>query len=146
LRWVEENQTRPELVQDFFCKINSGVLDSNGNIIPMTANIYVDNILTVAAFQDKMLRLLAAIVEAILLVCGTPDILVCQCSLLLEKWYKLIVGPRQIILGHVVDTNKMTVGITDNYIECVQELLKLWDPDRRFFKVNDMQKLVGKLA
>ncbi len=112
----------------------------------MTANIYVDNILTVAAFQDKMLRLLAAIVEAILLVCGTPDILVCQCSLLLEKWYKLIVGPRQIILGHVVDTNKMTVGITDNYIECVQELLKLWDPDRRFFKVNDMQKLVGKLA
>jgi hypothetical protein len=40
----------------------------------------------------------------------------------------------------------MTVGITNEYIEHLQELLKLWDPDRRFFKVNDMQKLVGKLA
>jgi hypothetical protein len=40
----------------------------------------------------------------------------------------------------------MMVGITDEYIKRVQELLKLWDPDRRFFKVNDIQKLVGKLA
>jgi hypothetical protein len=52
----------------------------------MTGNIYVDDILAAAAFQDKMLKLLAAIVEAIFLVCGTPDILVHQCPLLLEKW------------------------------------------------------------
>jgi hypothetical protein len=80
------------------------------------------------------------------LVCGTPDIAVHQYPLSLEKWYNLIVGPRQIILGLVVDTNRMTVGITDKYIDWVQELLQLWNPDRRFFKVNDMQKLVGKLA
>ncbi len=55
-------------------------------------------------------------------------------------------GPRQIVLGLVVDTNKMTVGITNNYIEKVQVLLGLWDPKKRFFKVNDMQKLGGKLA
>jgi hypothetical protein len=127
-------------------KINSSVLDPNGNIIPMTANIYVDDILAAAAFQDKMLRLLLEIIKAMFLVCGTLDIAVRQCPLSLEKWFKLIVGPRQIILGLVVDTNKMTVGITDKYIERVQELLKLWDPDWRFVKVNDMQKLVGKLA
>ncbi len=40
----------------------------------------------------------------------------------------------------------MTVGITDECIDWVQELLQLWNPDWRFFKVNDMQKLVGKLA
>jgi hypothetical protein len=112
----------------------------------MTANIYVNHILAAAAFQDKMLKLLAAIVRPFLLVCRTPDILVRQCPLLLEKWYKLIVGPRQIILGLVVDTNKITVGITNKYIECIGELLKLWDPDWRFFKVNDMHKLVGNLA
>ncbi len=49
----------------FPAKINSGILDSNGNIIPMTASIYVNDILTAGAFQDKMLKLLAAIVEAI---------------------------------------------------------------------------------
>ncbi len=111
----------------------------------MTSNIYVEDILAAAAFQDKMLRLLVAIIEAIFLVCRTPDILVRQCPLLLEKWYKLIVGSRQIILGLVVDTNKMTIGITDEYIKRAQELLKLWDQNQRFFKVNDMQKLVGKL-
>jgi hypothetical protein len=76
-----------------------------------------------------MLKLLAAIVEAIFLVCRTPDILVHQCPLLLEKWSELEVGPRQIILGLVIDANKMTVGITDKFIERVQELLKLWDLD-----------------
>ena len=91
-----------------------------------------------------MIRLFAATIEAIFLICGTPDVAVRQCPLSLEKCFVLIVGPRQIVLG--LDTNTMTVGITDEYIGQVQELLKLWDPDRRFFKVNGMQKLVGKLA
>ena len=102
----------------------------------MTANIYVDDILAAAAFQDKMLRLLSAINEAIFLVCGTPNIAVHQSPLSLKKWFKLLVGSRQIILGLIVDTNKMMVSITDKYIERVQEQLKLWDPDWRFFKVN----------
>ena len=148
LQWTEEYTVHncPVLVKAFPCEINRGVLDSIGKIIPMTANIYVDDILAAAAIRDNMIRLLAAIIEAIFLVCGTPDVAVRQCPLSLEKWFELVVGPRQIILGLVVDTNTMTVGITDEYIEQVRELLKLWDPDRRFFKVNDMQKLVGKLA
>ena len=93
-----------------------------------------------------MLKLLAAIIEAIFLVCGTPDVLVCQCPLSLKKWHKLIVGPRQIILGLVVDMNKMTVGMTDEYIQQCRDLLNLWDQSQRFFKVGNMQKLVGKLA
>jgi len=148
LRWIEEYtvHNRPVLVRAFPFEINRGVLDANGNIIPMTANIYVDDILAAAALRDNMIKLLAAIIEAIFLVCGTPDVAVRQCPLSLEKWLELIVGPRQIVLGLVVDTNTMTVGITDEYIERVRELLKLWDPDRRFFKVKGMQKLVGKFA
>jgi hypothetical protein len=113
---------------------------------PMTANIYVDDILAAAPHREMMLKLLAAVIEAIFLVCGKPDIAVRQCPLLLEKWYELVVGPRQIVLGLVIDTNKMTVGMTDKYIQQCHELLNLWDQDHRFFKVGDMQKLVGKLA
>jgi hypothetical protein len=85
LRWVKENCTRPELVQAFPCKINSGILDLNGNIILMTANIYVDDILAAAAFQNKMLKLLAAIVEAIfwsaeLLISWSVSVLYCSRS------------------------------------------------------------------
>jgi hypothetical protein len=64
----------------------------------------------------------------------------------MEKWLELIVGPKQIVLGLVVDTNKMTVGITKDYIQKVQTLLNLRDPNQKKFQVNEMQKLVGKLA
>jgi hypothetical protein len=64
----------------------------------------------------------------------------------MEKWLELIVGPKQIVLGLVIDTNKMTVGITKDYIRQVRTLLNLWDPNQKKFQVNEMQKLVGKLA
>ncbi len=97
LHWVKENCTRPELVRVFPCEINISVLDANNNIILMTVDIYVNNILATAAFQDKMLKPLAAIVEAIfwsaeLLISWSVSV-----PLLLEKWYKVIVGPRQIM-------------------------------------------------
>ncbi len=112
----------------------------------MIPNIYIDNILAATAFWDNMTRLLAAVIEAIFVVCGNSDTAVYQCPPSLEEWHELIVGPRQIFLGLVVDTNKMTVGITDEYIQRVHNLLDLWNPDRRLIQVNDMQKLVGKLA
>jgi hypothetical protein len=130
------------LIKAYPCKVNQGILVGS----KLTANIYVDDILGAAAFKENMIRLLAAIIEAIFTVCGRPDMAVCQCPFLLEKWHELIVGPKQIILGLVVDTSKMTVGITDKYLDQVRLLLSQWDRNRRFFKVHDMQKLVGKLA
>ncbi len=146
MRWIKRYCNRPDLLQAFPCKINSGVFDSHGNVIPMTANIYIDDILAAGALCDNMIILLTAIIKAIFLVCRTSDIMVRQCHLSLKKWFELIVGPRQIILGIIVNTNKMMVGITNEYIECVWDLMKLWDPDQRFSKVNDIQKLIGKLA
>jgi hypothetical protein len=93
-----------------------------------------------------MERLLAARIKAIFVVCGQPNIAIHQSPLLLEKWNKLIVGLKQIILGLIVNTNKMTVGITDEYIQQIWDLLNLWDPNCRLFKVNNMQKLIRMLA
>jgi hypothetical protein len=78
----------------------------------MMANINVDDILAATAHQENMIKLLAAVIEAIFTVRGTPDIAVRQCPLSLEKWHQLIVGPRQIVLGIVINTNTMTVSIT----------------------------------
>ena len=50
------------------------------------------------------------------------------------------------MLGLVIDTNTMTVGIMYEYINKVRVLLSDWDPSKWFFKVNDMQKLVRKHA
>ena len=144
--WSDDFSPRPDLTKAFPCDINKGVIDDKGNLLPMTANIYVDDVLAAAACRKNMLRLLTAIIEAIFTVCRTPDMAVRQCPLSLKKWHELTVGPVQIALGLVINTNTMTVGITDEYIDKVQILLSNWDPNKRFFQVNDMQKLIGKLA
>jgi hypothetical protein len=56
-------------VKAFPCDINKGVVDNKGVLLPMTANIYVDDILAAAAHQENMTKILAAIIEAIFTVC-----------------------------------------------------------------------------
>ncbi len=108
LKW--DSPTLQELlVKAYPCEVNQGILVGS----ELTANINVDDVLGATAFKENMIRLLAAIIEAIFTVCGRPDMAVCQCPLSLEKWHELIVGPKQIILSLVVDTSKITVGITD---------------------------------
>jgi hypothetical protein len=143
LKWNKDVQTQHEqLIKAYPCEMNQGILDG----FELTADIYVNDILGATAFKKNMIRLLAAIIEAIFTVCGRANTAVRQCPLSLEKWHKPIVGPKQIVLGLVVDTSKMTVGITDEYLDQVRLLLSQWDRNWRLFKVHDMQKLVGKLA
>ena len=66
LRWAEGNSSETELVQAFPCAINQGVVDEAGNLLPMRANVYVDDILMAAVFRANILRLLAATIEGIL--------------------------------------------------------------------------------
>jgi hypothetical protein len=134
-------------VQAFACEMNPSVMkEEPGVCTPLSANIYVDDILVAAVHKKTMERLLAAIIKANFVVCGQPDITIHQCPFLLEKWNKLISGPKQIILGLIADTNKMTVGVTHKYIQQIQDLLNLWEPNCRLLKMIDMQKLIEKLA
>jgi hypothetical protein len=146
LKW-DESPAAPNLVKAVRCELNKGVLNDDSSLSPPLAEIYVDGIMAASVHKEWILKLLAAIIEAIFVVCGLPDIDVHQCPLSLEKWGELIVGPCQIILGLVVDTNKMTVRMSE---ECLSEVRALitekWNCKRRFFRVNDMQKLVGKFG
>jgi hypothetical protein len=45
---------------------------------------------------------LAALIEAIFVIMGTPDTTVLQCPLGLDKWLDLIVASRQRMLGLIV--------------------------------------------
>jgi hypothetical protein len=94
LKWYEKHTPQLELVQAFGCKINQGVKNKLKEIKPLTANIYVDDTLGALAFKEYIIRLLAAIIEAIFVVWGRPDVAIRQCPLSLEKWHELIVGPR----------------------------------------------------
>jgi hypothetical protein len=78
---------------------------------------------------------------------GEPDVAVRQCPLAMDKWFELVIGPKQTMLGLISDTNRLTVAIPPKYLQEVLELLNsTWHPNQRHFKVSEAQKLTGKLA
>ena len=75
---------------------------------------------------------LAAMIEAIFTVMGEPNDSVRQCPLAMDKWTKLVIGPRQVGLGLIIDTNWLTVAIPFKYLKEVCDLLdSTWHPNRR---------------
>jgi hypothetical protein len=94
-----------------------------------------------------MEQVLAALIKAIFVVMGAPDTSVCQCSLAMDKWEKHQVAPIQTMLGLVIDTNRMTVSVPDNYIQSVCLLIdSTWHTHCQQFMVKEAQELTGKLG
>jgi len=126
LKWEDEDTM---VVDDFAraiaCPLNHGIPELDGSL---EAYIYIDDIMCSAVGNLNILRLLAATIEAIFVVCGQANIKVRQCSLSIEKWEQLVIGPIQTVLGLTVDTNKLTVAITKKYRDQVRELLMLHCP------------------
>jgi hypothetical protein len=59
----------------------------------------------------------------------------------------LVVSSKQRMLGIVIDTHKLTVGIPTDYLVEVLDLLNTtWHSHRRHFTIRDAQKLTGKLG
>ena len=129
------------------CAINTGILDEQENLVPCPARIYVDDALLLALSKGHMELVLAALIEVIFMVMGAPDETVRQCPLTLDKWISLVISPRQVMLGLVIDTTMLTVGIPDLYIQEVRLLLnRTWHVHRRCFTVKEAQELTGKLG
>ena len=94
------------------CPLNHGIPELDGSL---KAYIYIDDIMGSADGKFNILRLLAATIEELFVVCGRANIEVHQCSLSLEKWLELVVGSIHTVLGLTVDTNRLTVEITQEY-------------------------------
>jgi hypothetical protein len=146
LKW-EEIDPSAELTPAFSCTINRGIMDDAGKWRDLPARIYVDNALMLALRADHMKMVLADTIEAIFIVMGKLDVMVRQYPLAVDKWLELVIGPKQTMLGLIIDTNRLTVAIPPKYLQEVLKLLNsTWHPNQRCFKVSDAQKLTGKLA
>jgi hypothetical protein len=79
---------------------------------------------------DHMKMVLAATIEAILVVMGEPDVAVTQCPLTMDKWLELVIDPKQTMLGLIINTNRLTVSIPAKYLQEVLDLLNsTWYPN-----------------
>ena len=141
ISWAEEDQTA-KIMQAFPCLINTGILDAH-----LPARIYVDDALMFAIRQQQIMMTLAAIIAAIFVIMSKANTLILQCPLAMDKWIALVVGPINMMLGIIVDTNKMTVAIPTKYDAEVHLLLdNTWHVNRKSVTVNEAQTLTGKLG
>ena len=128
------------------CALNKGVLDDDGNQLPVKAFIYVDDCL-LAAVRTYIVQLMCACIHAIFVVLGFPDTAVRQCPLAMNKWTGMLVGHSAILLGLQFDSRQLTLGITDKYRLQVLSLLQdEWPRQVRTFTLHKLVRLAGKLA
>ena len=136
ISWAEEDQTA-RIPPAFPCLINTGTRD-----VHLPARIYVDDALLLGLSRRQMELKLAALIKAILVIIGEPDTTVGQCPLAMDKWLELIVAPKQRLLGLMIDTNNLMVGIPQDYVAEVLDLFNTtWHPHRRRFTVGEAQRL-----
>jgi hypothetical protein len=129
------------------CEINTGILAADGIKKNLPAWIYVDDALLLGHSKWHIVMKLAALIKTIFIVMGEPDTTVRQCPLAMDKWEELVLGPVQTMLGLVIDTYQLTVGIPSNHANKVLVLLNnTWHCGRNQFTESEAQKLKGKLG
>ena len=79
---------------------------------------------------------------------GKAETKIRQCPLAMDKWIIHVIEPLQIILGLVIDTNKLTIAIPMDYVTEVRLLLDTtWHVNwKSFTPVNEAKMLTGKLG
>ena len=82
----------------------------------LPARMYVNDALLLALNVDHMKMVLAATIKAIFVIMGKPDVAVRQCPLVMNKWLELVIGPKQTMLGLIIDTNRLTIAICTKYL------------------------------
>ena len=147
IKWDLPKHNVPKPVLAKKCKSNPGVLDSAGVNINYPTRIWVDDALIAAVDLTAMKMALAAVIEAIFVVMGQPDLTLRQCPLAMDKWKKLVVGEKQLALGLILNTREMTVSITHEYLCSTLHLIKTnWSKCKKRFSALEASKMAGKLA
>jgi hypothetical protein len=98
------------------------VFNSTGRRLPTKHNIYVDNNL-LAEVAVYMHRALASGFEATFTIMGHLCPLLCPVAINLDKLKELVVSLLQILLGLLVNTQEMTVSISEDFRREVLALL-----------------------
>jgi hypothetical protein len=122
LKW-EEIDPSAKLNPTFFCTINCGIMDDAGIRIDLPACIYFDDALMLALGVNHMKMVLAATIEAIFVVMGEPDVPLRKCPLDMDKWLELVIGPKQTMLGLIININRLTIAIPSKYLQEVLDIL-----------------------
>ena len=128
-------------------RFNRGVLDAQGEPVPTPHAYYVDDGVYVEVFDtERVERALAASIEAIFILLGDSDLAHRQDAVSFDKMIEMLISHFNRVLGHMINTRTLEVGVPQSFISEVITLLDTtWGEHRRRFKVKEAEELTGKL-
>ena len=136
----------PSIVPAHRCEINPGIR-LGVEMCPLRVMFYVDDGLMAAPGRVMMELLIASCIQGIFDVMGEPELEIRQCPVALDKWEQLIIAARQVMLGILIDSEKLTAGVTREYREeCLTLLNTEWPESKYYFHAKEALRMVGKLA
>ena len=127
--------------------LNTGVLTQDGTPAPTPHNYYVDDGIYAEVFdRTRVEKALAASIEAIFIMLGDSDLSRRQDPVSFDKLIEMLVSHLNRILGHVIDTRRLVVGVPESFIQEVLTMLRTtWGDHRKQFTVKEAEELSGKL-
>ncbi|KAL7523311.1 hypothetical protein ACHAXR_000887, partial [Thalassiosira sp. AJA248-18] len=150
LQWSKKlGKANPnEFVPAQACPKYNGVLNNEGKPENTPHNLFVDDDIYAEVFDvERIEQCIAAGIEAIFILLGDSAIDVRQDAISWDKLYEMIIHFINKILGYIINTRKMTIGVPSEYILKVANLMTTtWGKQRRSFIVKEAEMLVGQLA
>ena len=131
------------------CTQRLGVLDGNGNPVPTPQRLFVDDSVYTEVFEITRVRIeqaVAAGIEAIFILLGQSDLSKRQDPISFDKMVEMMISYLNKILGVLIDTRRLDVGVPPDYIKKTLALLRPFHQHRKSFTVKEMERITGMLV
>lgn len=130
------------------CSQRRGVLDENGLPVPTPQRLFVDDSVYADIYEETRIRMeqtIAAGIETIFILLGESDLARRQDPISFEKMREMIVSYINKMLGQVIHTRHLDVGVPPAYIAKTLTLLRPFHSKRKSFTVKEMERITGML-
>jgi hypothetical protein len=129
-------------------EFNQGIRDVFGDQVPTPHFYYVDDGVYVDLYDIMRIeKAVAASIEAVFLLLGYSDLDKRQDPISFDKLMDMIISYTNKILGHIIDTRRLTIETPPEFVaEVLTSLETTWGPHRKQFHVHEAAELAGKLG
>ncbi len=119
-----------------------------GSLAPTPHHVYVDDGIYVDWFDViRIERAAAASIEAIFILLGPSALDRRQDPISFDKLEEMVIGPINRILGHIIDTRRLTIDTPEDFLTPLRHHLRTtWGPHRKSFSVHEAETLAGQLG
>ena len=131
------------------CSQRTGVLDKDGNPVPTPQRLFVDDSVYAEVYEADRVRIeqtIAAGIEAIFILLGHSDLSKRQDPVSFDKMEAMLVSYLNKILGKLIHTRRLDVGVPQVYVDKTLRLLRPFHHKRKSFTVKEMERITGMLV